>query len=83
MDLKLLERLDELYTENPMRGTRRMSKALRKRFGFEAGRDKVRRLMQIMGVAAIYRVNHCLPSEEELVSFKSIAQEISLPASGC
>ena len=54
MDLKLLEKLDELFTENPTRGTRRLSHALRKRFGLEAGRDKVRRLMWIMGVAAIY-----------------------------
>jgi len=54
MDLKLLEKLDELFTENPTRGTRRLSKALKKRFGLLAGRDKVRRLMHIMGIAAIY-----------------------------
>ncbi len=54
MDLKLMEKLDELFTEDPTRGTRRLSKALKKRFGLEAGRDKVRRLMRIMGIAAIY-----------------------------
>lgn len=54
MDLKLMEKLDELFTENPTRGTRRFSKALKKRFGLLAGRDKVRRLMGIMGIAAIY-----------------------------
>ena len=54
MDMKLLEKLDELYTENPTRGARRLSKALKKRFGFEAGRGKVRRLMRVMGVSAIY-----------------------------
>jgi len=47
-------KLDELYTENPTRGTRRLSKALKKRFDLMAGRDKVRRLMDIMGIAAIY-----------------------------
>lgn len=54
MDLKLMGKLDELFTENPTRGTRRLSKALKKRFGLLAGRDKVRRLMDIMGIAAIY-----------------------------
>ena len=54
MDLKLMEKLDELFTEDPTRGTRRLSKALKKRFGLEAGRDKVRHLMRIMGVSAIY-----------------------------
>jgi len=53
-DLQLLEKLDELFTENPTRGTRRLSQALKKRFGLVAGRDKVRRLMRIMGVSAIY-----------------------------
>ncbi|MBN4054303.1 IS3 family transposase [Nitrospira defluvii] len=58
MDLKRMEKLDELYTENPTRGTRRLSKALKKRFGLESGRDKVRRLMRIMRIAAIYPKKH-------------------------
>ncbi len=53
-DLQLLEKLDELFTENPTRGTRRLSQALKKRVGLVAGRDTVRRLMRIMGVSAIY-----------------------------
>lgn len=54
LDLKLMEKMDELFTENPTRGTRRLSKALKKRFGLLAGRDKVRHLMGIMGISAIY-----------------------------
>lgn len=54
LDLKLMKKMDELFTENPTRGTRRLSKALKKRFCLLAGRDKVRRLMDIMGIAAIY-----------------------------
>ncbi len=54
--LKLLQRIDELYTEDPTRGTRRMSTALKKQFGLNAGRGKVRKLMRIMGIAAIYPV---------------------------
>ena len=52
--LPLMEKLDELFTENPTRGTRRLSQALKKRFGLVAGRDKVRRLLRTMGIAAIY-----------------------------
>jgi hypothetical protein len=47
MDLKLMEKLDELFTENPTRGTRWLSQALKKRFGFVAGRTKVRRLLRL------------------------------------
>jgi len=53
-DLTLMEKLDELFTEDPTRGTRRLSQALKKRFELMAGRDKVRRLMRSMGMAAIY-----------------------------
>ncbi len=53
-DWQLMEKLDELFTENPTRGTRRLSQALKKRFGLVAGRDKVRRLLRTMGIAAIY-----------------------------
>ena len=53
-DLKTMEKIDELYTEDPTRGTRRFSRALRKRFHIKAGRAKVRRLMEIMGIYAIY-----------------------------
>jgi len=50
----LLKRIDELYTEDPTRGTRRISAALCKD-GVNVGRCKVRRLMAEMGLAAIYR----------------------------
>jgi len=53
-DLHLMEKLDELFTENPTRGTRRLRQALKKRCGLVAGRDTVRRLMRIMGIAAMY-----------------------------
>jgi putative transposase len=52
--LELMHRIDELYTEDPTRGTRRISHALRKRYSIEAGRGKVRRLMRLLGIGAIY-----------------------------
>jgi len=53
-NIVLMHRMDELYTENPTRGTRRLSKALKKQFGLLAGREKVRSLMERMGITAIY-----------------------------
>lgn len=52
-DLHVMEKLDELFTEHPTRGTRRLRQALKKRWGLVAGRDNVRRLMRIMGITAI------------------------------
>ena len=43
-DLLLMRLIDELYLEDPARGTRRMSACLKER-GHKVGRDKVRSLM--------------------------------------
>ena len=52
-DLAIMRAMDQLYLEDPTRGTRRMSKALLP-MGFKAGRDKVRSLMRIMRMKTIY-----------------------------
>jgi putative transposase len=55
-DLKIMQKLDMLYLEDPTRGTRRMTKELRK-FGYIIGRCHVRSLMRIMRLKTVY----CLP----------------------
>lgn len=52
-DYSLMRAIDELNTEDPTRGTRRMSKALL-RMGFKAGRSKVRTLMRHMRIKTVY-----------------------------
>lgn len=51
-ELDLLKRLDELFTENPMYGSRRMQ-AMLKREGILVGRRRIRRLMKKLGLWAI------------------------------
>lgn len=53
-DLDLLKKLDELYTEDPTRGTRRMRGALRKRYRLKIGRDRIKNFMEMLGIAALY-----------------------------
>lgn len=52
-DLKTMRKMDEMYLEDPTRGTRRYSDDLRLE-GIEIGRDKIRTLMCIMCIYAIY-----------------------------
>lgn len=52
-DLQVMKELDFLYMEDPTRGTRRMSKELKK-LGYQVGRCHVRRLMQIMRLKTVY-----------------------------
>lgn len=52
--IELMRHVDELYTEDPTRGTRRMCAALLRR-GITIGRGKARKIMQLLGIAAIYR----------------------------
>jgi len=52
-DLKMMEELDRLYLEDPTRGTRRMTKELKKK-GYKIGRCHVRRLMRTMRLKTVY-----------------------------
>jgi putative transposase len=53
-DLALMRRMDELYTASPFYGSRRMVAVLR-RDGWTVNRKRVRRLMRLMGLEAIYQ----------------------------
>jgi putative transposase len=53
-NLALMRRIDELFVKYPFYGSRQMARQLR-REGRAAGRHRVRRLMRLMGLAAIYR----------------------------
>ena len=53
-NLALMRRIDELYLKHPFYGSRQMARHLG-REGLKAGRHRVRRLMRLMGLEAIYR----------------------------
>jgi putative transposase len=51
--LRIMRIMDEMYLEDPTRGTRRYMSDLALK-GIHIGRDKARSLMRLMGIAAIY-----------------------------
>ena len=53
-NLALMRRLDELFLKYPFYGSRQMVRQLR-REGVHVGRHRVRRLMRLMGLQAIYQ----------------------------
>jgi putative transposase len=53
-DLRLMRRIDELYLATPFYGARRMVAVLR-RDGWLVNRKRVRRLMRVMRIEAIYQ----------------------------
>jgi putative transposase len=53
-DLRLMRRIDEQYLRTPFYGSRRMVAVLR-REGEAVNRKRVRRLMRVMGIEAIYQ----------------------------
>lgn len=56
-NLALMRRLDELHLEHPVYGSRRLT-ALLRRAGQWVNRKRVRRLLQVMGIEAIYPKRH-------------------------
>ena len=53
-NLALMRRIDELFLKYPFYGSRQMARQLR-REGIHDGRHRVRRLMRLMGLQAIYQ----------------------------
>ncbi|MGC8536833.1 MAG: IS3 family transposase, partial [Rhizomicrobium sp.] len=53
-NLALMRRIDEIYTKWPFYGARKMVAELRGE-GYAVNRKRVRRLMRLMGIAAIYQ----------------------------
>ena len=52
-NLRLMRKIDEQYTRAPFYGSRRMAAWLRAQ-GYDANRKRVARLMQLMGIEAVY-----------------------------
>ena len=52
--LDLIRRIDEQYLKTPFYGSRTMAAWLREQ-GYGVGRDRVRRLMRLLGLEAIYQ----------------------------
>lgn len=53
-DLRIMHLIDQLYTENPTWGSRRLSKTITLTYGIHVGRCRIRRLMREMGIQTIY-----------------------------
>ena len=54
LNLELMRMIDEQHMETPWYGARQMARHLRRQ-GYWVGRKRIRRLMQLMGLAAIYQ----------------------------
>ena len=54
LNLKLMGEIDRQYLQTPWYGSRQMARHLR-RCGYAVGRTRIRRLMRIMGLQAIYQ----------------------------
>jgi putative transposase len=52
-DLALMRVIDEVYLAQPVFGSRQMARWLRRQ-GYEINRKRVRRLMRLMGLEALY-----------------------------
>lgn len=54
LNLELMNKIDEIYTDFPFYGSRRILDELRQVHNYEINRKRVQRLMRLMGVEAIY-----------------------------
>lgn len=53
-EVRITRAIDEIYTKRPFYGSRRMKDALADDYAISIGRHRIRRLMRLMGLEAIY-----------------------------
>ncbi len=64
---ELLSKIDEVFTDHPYYGSRRISEWL-KREGYQVGRMKARSLMRVLGIEALYpRKKLSIPGKEHRI----------------
>ncbi len=69
-DLEIMNNIDQIYTEYPFFGHRRIRDELEDEYGIKIGRHRVRNYMSIMGIQAFYprrKVNTSTPNKEHKV----------------
>jgi len=76
-NLRLMRRLDELYTAHPFYGSRRMVATL-EREGWAANRKRVQRLMRQMGLEAIYPRRALSPPSSPEVRFPDLLKGLAI-----
>jgi len=54
VNVAVMDKIDEIYTKRPYYGSRKMAKEVSELLGYRINRKRVQRLMQIMGIEAIY-----------------------------
>ena len=53
-DLDLMNKIDQVYTDYPFYGSRKIAKELTRQLKFNVNRKRVQRLMRLMGIEAVY-----------------------------
>ena len=76
-NLELMTLIDEIYTTYPFYGSRRMKVVLNER-GHEVNRKRVIRLMQKMGIQAIFPKKNLSKASEEYVKYPYLLRDLKI-----
>lgn len=79
-DIKIMNAIDEIYTECPFYGYRRIKPELEETYYLEVGKKKIISLMKQMGVEAIYpkkKVNLSIPNDSHK-KFPYLLKELNI-----
>ncbi len=79
-NLHLMRQIDEQYMETPFYGSRRMTEHL-KRLGYRVNRKRIRRLMRLMGIEAIYPKPKLSPINSEHRIYPYLLRDYEVTAS--
>jgi putative transposase len=76
-NLALMHAIDELYTQHPIFGSRRMTVVLN-RMGYAVNRKRIQRLMRLMGIEAIYPKHNLSVRDKQHAVYPYLLRNVSI-----
>lgn len=76
-NLDIMRRMDELYLKYPFYGSRKMVLALKQQ-GITVCRDRIRRLMKVMGITAIYQKPNTIQKNYEHKIYPYLLRDLTI-----
>jgi putative transposase len=81
-DITTMNAIDKIYTKYPFMGARRIKAFLLNKFKIKAGRERINRLMKLMGIEAIYPKPKLSIAKKENFKFPYLLKNLKINKAG-
>ena len=78
LNIAIMHDIDKIYTQYPFYGARRIRNHLNKFCGYSVSRNRIRRLMQLMGITAVYQQPKTTIANKEHKKYPYLLRDLTI-----